>query len=729
MKILAFREYLWRTAQRMKRGDQSLSDTTYDQVISLTKLKVTPQTVIFDNDVATYAQRVQGHDQHTVTQALNEAAGPHPPGAFQGLSLNGKLDTQTAGPADDGHTVETSEIRARRLSGLKKQTSGSLSSSPTSGIGLLGKEGERNAHHRTSATALISGTELRNKVHAAVATDDVTAAGRLNTPTAASRRTSPTPHPAQQRRHLERLASNRAVHNYAGNDPTVLKLLDAVYVDNFSVDAAEFGPLIQPAKRGPIPSNSNQPTPGSWRPQGQLVAVMAEHTAKITRVLVSPDHTFFLTASDDGSVKVWDAARLERNVTHRSRQTYTLPPGTKVTSLCFIESTHTFVCTGSDGAVHIVKVDVSESGNATRYGKLRVLREWQIPTTGAGNEHAVWCEHYRGESSSMLILAINSGRILAVDLRFMSIVLDFQNPAQHGSPTCFCIGRRHDWLLVGTTHGVLDLWDLRFCVRLRSWTFNNAAPITRLQLHPSRKTARRNRVCVSGGTARGEVTVWDIEKVICHEVYRPAHASNHQERLHLRNYELRNLDEESAEAPLSRVAGSIATDTITSGGPSASAPALTTSMYFGLRQTSDDPETLHAFALTGGPDGKVRFWDSDRLDGCRLVSGGAAADGKPSYTFSQLGLDTRVLSEKMPDPSDAQSSSPSEPSRVSSSAKRRTTGSVPTGNKPSRYEVIRLSAQRLLDGHLDAITDVALLEQPFGMVLSADRMGQVFVHQ
>ena len=83
----------------------------------------------------------------------------------------------------------------------------------------------------------------------------------------------------------------------------------------------------------------------------------------------------------------------------------------------------------------------------------------------------------------------------------------------------------------------------------------------------------------------------------------------------------------------------------------------------------------------------------------------------------------------MPDPSDAQSSSPSEPSRVSSSAKRRTTGSVPTGNKPSRYEVIRLSAQRLLDGHLDAITDVALLEQPFGMVLSADRMGQVFVHQ
>ena len=455
------------------------------------------------------------------------------------------------------------------------------------------------------------------------------------------------------------------------------------------------------------------------------MAILAEHTDRVTRFIVAPDHTFFLTGSDDGTVKVWDSARLERNVTHRSRQTYKLAPGVKVTSLCFVETTYTFVCTGSDGTVHVVKVDVSETANTTKYGKLRNLREWQIPPSAAGNEHAIWSEHYRGDAASTLVLATNLGRILATDLRYMTTILEFQNPAQHGTATCFCIGRKRDWLLIGTDHGVLDLWDLRFRMRLRSWTFPQAAPITRLQLHPSKKTARRNRVCVSGGAGRGEVTVWDIEKTICHEIYRPAHADG-KDRLHLRDYELRNVDDERADNFLSRVAGSIAADANISEAAS-SAPAVTTSLHFGLQQTSEDTETLHAFAVTGGPDAKLRFWDCERLEGCRLVSGGAP-DEKPTYTFSQLGLDTRVLTEKTAYAEPPSASTAVESSRVAPKRAASTRTGVGSG-KTSRYETIRTSAQRLLQGHLDAITDVAVLERPFGMVVSADRSGQVFVHQ
>lgn len=727
MKLLAFREYLWRAAQRQKRDELSSAPTIYERIVSLTEHKVALQTVIFDNDVSVYEHRLQSQAEQTIADALEEDGGSPMDVPFIPLHLNG-IDSPTAGPNEGGASSRLIDGHSRQFLGLRNQASESLSSSPSSAIGLLGKDTERGIRQRGSAAGVMPGigSDLRSKASAAVATDDATAVGRLNTPVGDGQRAISTAPSAQRRSGPDHPTQRRMTHNYSGQDPTVLRLLDAVYVDNFPVDVAEFGPLKQSRKRTPIASNRTVPGQGSWHPQGQLVAVLAEHTAKVSRIIVAADHTFFLTASDDGSVKVWDSSRIERNVTHRAKQEYRLASGVRVTSLCFIENTHTFACTGSDGSIHVVKVEVTESTNSAntpRYGKLRVLRQSGIPDFGARDEHAVWSEHFRGEAKSTLVLATNLCRILAIDLRDMSTIFDLRNPAQHGTPTCFCISRRHEWILVGTSHGVLDLWDLRFRLRLRSWAFPSAAPITRLQLHPSKKTARRSRVCISGGTAGGEVTVWDIEKLICHEVYRPAHVGS-KDKIHARDYELRNLDDERPEALLGRVAASVAEETKVLE-QTIDAPQVATSLFFGLHQTLQDSETPHAFAITGGPDGKVRFWDSERLDGCCLVSGGAAGEKQPTYTLNQLGLDTRVLSEKTPEPDTPQAGG----SSGRPPARRVGPGGSGTTRTTSKYDTIRLSARQLLSGHLDTITDVALLERPFGMVLSADRAGQVFIHQ
>lgn len=709
VKLLAFREYLWRAARRAKRDGDQNEDGLYEQIVSLTKLKINPQTVIFNDSVKAYEEHIDQQNR-TIAEALEEASG-----AGRGLSVNG------AGGSDaqsiDGGSDAGVPIAQRPLTGFRTKTSGSLSSSPSSGIGLLGRDVERALRPKGAAVGLLGGADLRNKASAEVGTEGITASGRLNSPMPHSRRPSPT---VEQGEHwgVAKPTITRASHNYTGNDPTVLKLLDAVYVDSFPVDTADFGPSVQ-SKASVIASNGKEQGTGPWRPQGQLVAVLGEHTAAISRIITAPSHLFFLTASNDGSVKVWDSARLERNVTHRSRQTYRLPAGVKVTSLCFIEGTHSFVCCASDGSVNIIRVNVSESDNAPGYGKLRTIKEWEIPTANSG-EHAVWSEHYRGDSASTLVLATNLGRIIAVDLKYMSIIFDLHNPPHHGTPTSFCIGRRHDWLLVGTSHGVLDLWDMRFHVRVRSWTFSNPAPISRLQLHPSRKAARRNMFCMTGGTAPGELTVWSVEKAICYEVYRPAHIDS-KERLHLRDYELRNMDDEKAEGPLSRMAG---TDAIKAE-QNSNLPSLSTVSFFGGQRSAKDPDSQHPFAVTGGPDNKVRFWDCDRLEGCRLVSGGTP-DEQPTYTFSQLNMDTRVLTEK-PAESNGAAGHAIESNKV---GKRSGNGGGGGPSKPpSRYETIRMSAQNLLSAHLDTITDVAVLERPFGMVLSGDRGGQVYVHQ
>jgi phosphoinositide-3-kinase regulatory subunit 4 len=221
--------------------------------------------------------------------------------------------------------------------------------------------------------------------------------------------------------------------------------------------------------------------------------------------------------------------------------------------------------------------------------------------------------------------------------------------------------------------------------------------------------------------------------VICHEIYRPAHASI-KERLHARDYELRNLDDETkivAESLLSRVAdgpAAAAGGTSTSEQPfgSTSAPAATASAFFGLNLQSEDSDTQHAFAVTGGPDNKVRFWDCERLEGCRIVNG--AVDEKPTYTLSNLSLDTKVISEKAPE-SAQQTANNVESNKVAGASPKRTFSTTGQSSSSAKYEAIRLSARSLLQGHLDTITDVAVLERPFGMVVSADRSGRVFVYQ
>lgn len=91
------------------------------------------------------------------------------------------------------------------------------------------------------------------------------------------------------------------------------------------------GPKVQEFRSmGALVTSSKKKTKGqalfsqnqdikTWRPEGSLVAHLTEHQGAVNQMSLSPDHHFFATASDDGSVLLWDTQRLEKNVTNRSR--------------------------------------------------------------------------------------------------------------------------------------------------------------------------------------------------------------------------------------------------------------------------------------------------------------------------------------------------------------------------------------------------------------------------
>ena len=115
------------------------------------------------------------------------------------------------------------------------------------------------------------------------------------------------------------------------------------------------------------------------------------------------------------------------------------------------------------------------------------------------------------DTKSILLMATNNSNIIGLELRSMKEAFRLQTPIHHGTPTCFCMDRRKIWLVVGTSHGIIDMFDLRFLIRVKAWGLPGMTAIHRIALHPSK--GRGKWMCVAGGCGQGEITVWDVEKV------------------------------------------------------------------------------------------------------------------------------------------------------------------------------------------------------------------------
>ena len=73
------------------------------------------------------------------------------------------------------------------------------------------------------------------------------------------------------------------------------------------------------------------------------------------RIRVSEDNSYFVTCSNDGSVKVWDCSRMEgRSVTNRSRLTYNKQGGQMKTISC-CESSQSIASASDRGTIHVFR--------------------------------------------------------------------------------------------------------------------------------------------------------------------------------------------------------------------------------------------------------------------------------------------------------------------------------------------------------------------------------------
>ena len=859
MKLLALREFIWRVAHHKAEDDNEFQKQRLNSIVSLNEINVTPQTIFFDNKEPLREVRDRSHlrqglqltsnEKRTIADALLDAST-----TFKQAATQGNLQTKASSLADVPAPSQE-DIKVKRRQRLYDHATTSSPMSPAgsveSSVRSSDAEGKTPKHtgqpskyrngeasltteaarlntklssdsslrHHTGAMDLINRKDMA-KADAAVATISENAFGRLDGPMQSQRTNDPSPLAVAANtsaRPTPKSTLNQDSqrgyepnHSYTGNDPNILRLLSDHFVENYPIDFFDFGQIRYPLDpRAPIRRASDPPSTANgnhssdyfpshlepWRPTGDLLVLFSEHTAAVNRVVAAPDHAFFVTASDDGTCKIWDTTRLEKNVTPRSRHTYRHASGSKVKCLCFVEKTHTFVSAADDGSVHAVKVEYKkiDGSESIRYGKPTLIRQYQIsPAITSSNnansdseaalsqiqEHAAWLYHFRTAShQSILLVATSKSQVLALDLKTMTVLYILGNPLHHGTLTTFCVDRKQNWLILGTSHGILDMWDLRFHIRVRSWGTKSGARIDRLAIHPGK--GRGRWILVSCG---GELTVWDVEKLVCREIHRPS-TYTLQSDPSTKAYEPWLPDEEPSEKILARFARDLPNvngmveprlsvhDPSTSHGPShpVNPPILALeialdNIYNPSSTTPNDPTTA-PFLITGGMDRTLRLWDVMRPEASTIFSSpdsntdeGVFKLPKARYELSHpitanTGGQILLVHEILPQShassaAGKEASTGTKPSSTTSTpGSKRTTqrgsnapasstgggsgadSSRGAANKPPRSTVISAQQQALLRSHLDSIMDVCVLQRPYGIIVSVDRGGGVYVFQ
>ncbi|KAJ1289758.1 hypothetical protein BS78_02G188700 [Paspalum vaginatum] len=390
----------------------------------------------------------------------------------------------------------------------------------------------------------------------------------------------------------------------ARDDHFSSKRRDLSISDSMKSSSSLQGDSIPNSDTGGLPSFSRSAVylETGWKPRGILVAHLQEHRLAVNDIAVSNDHTFFVSASDDSSIKVWDTRKLEKDIAFRSRLTYSM--GTS-RALCttMVHGNSQVIVGASAGTLHLFTVDCARSVGSVveRYSGIVDVKRNDVKGSILS---IVNCSP--DSFSSTVLFSTEYRGIHKWDTRTNSESWSFKSSPEEGYISALVVGQCGNWFISGSSRGVLTLWDNRFLLPVNSWHNSTVSPIEKLCLliapPSSISSAGRPLVFVAAGC--NEVSLWNAENGSCHQVFRTASTEN----------------EAVPKAPSRPLNKPIIKDVTWAGkykykidelnGPPVRRP--------GIRALLPLPG---GDLLTGGTDLKIRYWDQAKPEQSFCIAG------------------------------------------------------------------------------------------------------------
>lgn len=297
---------------------------------------------------------------------------------------------------------------------------------------------------------------------------------------------------------------------------TLLKRIKALGIPPLPPDV---GTLIQPDERKynsyiepldiSISTDTQSNNRNYWKPKENILACsLVEHTNSINRLSVSPDQTFFISASADKTAKVWSIRGIDRLAFPKSCFTYN-KHNASILDITMIENSHSVATSSDDGVLHIWRVDLGSTGvsnspntsandlystNANtsssieenssvpslRVSGVNVNGYSQIRTLNPVEGSIVSLQHYNSDIASILVYITQQGFIHGWDMRSCKESFVYQIRPELGHPTASTLSPDRHWICIGTSKGYIAIWDLRFHVMCQLFHHSSNSMILRL---------------------------------------------------------------------------------------------------------------------------------------------------------------------------------------------------------------------------------------------------------
>jgi len=267
---------------------------------------------------------------------------------------------------------------------------------------------------------------------------------------------------------------------------------------------------------------------------------LSEHTAAVNRLAVSRDQSFFASASDDKTVKVWQINTLDKSAFIKSAITYEQHKS-PVNDVCILENTHSIASCSENGTILVWKVELGiqkkvgtsttnaddAGGNNNNNGVLTVLGNSQLkkidPLEGSINN----IQHFNSDSASVLVYTTQKGQIHGWDLRSSGECFNYKVRPELGSLLTLALAHDRNWIVAGTSRGYIGLWDVRYNVMNKLWRHCSNGPIRRLACCKSIPKTRGDIMQYTDGSylfaaaGNNEAAVWGIpEGGECYKCFR-----------------------------------------------------------------------------------------------------------------------------------------------------------------------------------------------------------------
>ncbi|KAF5481941.1 hypothetical protein F2P56_002551, partial [Juglans regia] len=261
-----------------------------------------------------------------------------------------------------------------------------------------------------------------------------------------------------------------------------------------------------------------------WRPRGVLVAHLQEHRSAVNDIAITSDHNFFVSASDDSTVKVWDSRKLEKDISFRSRLTYHLE-GSRALCATMLPSSAQVIVGACDGMIHMFSVDHFSRGLGNVVEKYSGIADIKKKDVKEGAILSLLTYSADSSFSQMVLFSTQNCGIHLWDTRKNSSSWTLKATPEEGYVSSLVNGPCGNWFVSGSSRGVLTLWDLRFLVPVNSWQYSLPCPIEKMcpfapfvpPQNASVSTTARPLIYVAAGC--NEVCLWNAENGSCHQVH------------------------------------------------------------------------------------------------------------------------------------------------------------------------------------------------------------------